>query len=668
MSSGKLRHIQGHKGYIVNLPKALLLTCTLVVIAACGGTPVKETSPIVKKETPVSQIIEQAPIDTIIADYRTTQNAQLTVDNLLDYAQMLQSEGNCSDSNLIVYHLLNTSLNSQQRAHSELLRSECSLKAILDNGKHSDTELALAKIDVWLSNASDLSIHDNKQKKRIQFALAVYQVLTESYKESIEALARADVTKNMSIANEAAAASILHPYRINLLWQALSQQTHEYRHSLLNEVPSLAPFVTLLAIVEDETLSDKSRQQSLKTWLDDNAELAQHEQMPQTITHFSSIQLSESSDILVLLPLSGRLQTQGNAIKQGILSAYYDRAKRLRELNLEETYTISFVDSGSDEQLSQEALSLDYSQHALLLGPLLKGHIRQLSNILPPNLARVHLNSKPQGAVDSFENADIQTTYFALSPEQEAEELARLMLSKGIKNPIVIFEDSNVSERMKNAFTQHWYSELSSNENPASTKLSEVSFTDNKSMRVGITSALDVLQSEKRIKQLSGLTTGVVHSVTRNRRDVDGFVVFAKPQDLELLNPIIESSISLFSDKAVPVFATSYSYNHKYNKNSVRDLRNLVFIDMPFVQPEARQSDLALTVEGLYNQPSSTFLRLFAFGYDALSIANNSLQLRLFEQVTQHGLSGELSVLKNGLVNRRLSALSIEDTQANSTN
>jgi outer membrane PBP1 activator LpoA protein len=248
--------------------------------------------------------------------------------------------------------------------------------------------------------------------------------------------------------------------------------------------------------------------------------------------------------------------------------------------------------------------------------------------------------------------------YFALAPEDEATQLANLMKKQGIRTPIIISNSSSVSRRMIETFNAQWIALNGLDE----IKLPKVvTFSDNKGLRVGITAALDVLQSQRRISQMSNLTTETVHSVTRNRRDVDAFVVFALPQQVELLNPIIEASISLFTERTIPVFATSYSYQHQLNKNSIRDLRNLVFVDMPFLMPAQRNSALAQQVDSLWNKPSSAFLRLFAFGYDAFQFSEQMQQLAYFSHTDLDGLSGKLSVNNKRQVTRGLPSAVIEN-------
>ena len=244
------------------------------------------------------------------------------------------------------------------------------------------------------------------------------------------------------------------------------------------------------------------------------------------------------------------------------------------------------------------------------------------------------------------------------------------MRAQNIQQPVLIKDNSSVANRMAAAFKQAWLDTASQNTLTqasavqASQKpkvVQEISYTNNQSMRVGITSALDVLQSQRRIQQLSNLDQERVYSVTRNRRDVDAFVVFSQPDELELINPIIESSISLFTDEQLPVFASSYGYDHKQSKNSQRDLRNLVFIDMPWLLSNDRQDALSKQVDKLFNQPSSTFLRLFAFGYDALAIADNIVQLSTFDYMKIQGLSGTLSFAEDNSLNRELAWLAITE-------
>lgn len=447
---------------------------------------------------------------------------------------------------------------------------------------------------------------------------------------------------------------ISQPHR--QIWKLLPELSAQDLHDLAAANPQLAAYQQLYELVRNTEIADYERQQALRAWLTDHQSHPLSENLPEGITQFMQNELSNIRNIAVLLPLSGRLQAQGDAIKQGILAAYFgDIAQTDSELVRSQQPLVQFIDTGSDPNvLSDAQINPTYlNQFDLVIGPLLKEQINQVEAFKLTHPSKLYLNRVSEDP----EHSSNHGLYYSLAPEDEGRQLARLMLARGIKTPVLVSNGSGVSKRMQQAFETYWYAHPTSSSKP----LLNVEFDDNKSMRVGITSALDVLQSQKRIRQIARLTSEKVHNVTRNRRDIDAFVVFARPNEVELINPIIESSISLFSDKVLPVYASSYSYQHQLSKNSLRDLRNLVFIDIPWLMPSMRSSKLAQQVDQIWNQPSSAFLRLFAFGYDSYQFIGKVQQQLAFKGIEIVGLSGALSVNDNNQVMRRLHVATIQD-------
>jgi outer membrane PBP1 activator LpoA protein len=165
---------------------------------------------------------------------------------------------------------------------------------------------------------------------------------------------------------------------------------------------------------------------------------------------------------------------------------------------------------------------------------------------------------------------------------------------------------------------------------------------------------LDVSQSKKRIKQMEVLSDVEVFGVERNRRDIDAIVLFANPEQTQLLNPIIEASLSPFARKSLSVFASSRSYSVDLNSNSLRDLRNLTFTDMPWMLPDHNWQTLANQTTQLWPQRQDTLLRLFAMGFDAYNLLPNLRQLKTLPQLVSHGLTGSINVDEQGVLHRRL--------------
>jgi hypothetical protein len=468
---------------------------------------------------------------------------------------------------------------------------------------------------------------------------------------------RWDLAANV-LSQQLSADSPLNKSTEHILWQWFLKSSKDAQNTMGSNSVFMRPYLALANILEDESLTDSSRQQAIGFWRLQHPTHPLSIDLPNGVTGYLAQSLNDVRNIAVLLPLSGRVQVQGDAIKQGIMTAYFAKLENINANDPGQAIpNIRFLDTGSDHDafVSPAITPEGLMQYDIVIGPLLREHVSLVKDFNLPDSMLVYLNrlSTEAPMTESAKSTSDTSAkvYFALAPEDEATQLANLMKKQGIRTPIIISNGSSLSRRMIDTFNQQWIA-LNGLDEIKLPKI--VTFSDNKGLRIGITAALDVLQSQRRISQMTSLTTETVHSVTRNRRDVDAFVVFALPQQVELLNPIIEASISLFTERTIPVFATSYSYQHQLNNNSIRDLRNLVFVDMPFLMPAQRDSALALQVDDIWNNPPSSFLRLFAFGYDAFQFSEKMQQLAYFSHTDLKGLSGKLTVNDQRQVTRSL--------------
>lgn len=634
---------------------------------ACGGSPTKRADITPEKNI---QSVEETSVQTLtrleqIAEQYTNSDDYIGRNlALLGLADEYAQNDDCDSANIIISHLqrsienvenIENSTSTYHQSYQNIIKAECELYKLNRVSMLANKQPVLDMISKWLEQTRFLAdnallsnqlpvqkIQHLKQRKQVANAQLLGQ--SEQYFSALDSLMQTDNSQQY----------LTQSNMNNLVWSWLSKIEQSKRATLAQRYPILQSYQTILSTIEDRTINDRIRQNTINQWLSTSAPATIAENLPTQVQAYLSSSNDQKQNIAVLLPLSGRLSAQGEAIKQGLLSAYYTRLTQ-SNTGAEET-TIHFIDTGSLNNIDNDITTERLADYDTIIGPLLRSHIVQLQSI--------DLSDKKQLLLNQVDNSEQQTSSqhaaFSLSVEQEAEQLVSIMRSRNISNPVLVSDGSNTTERMVNAFKQGWQeTQLKDTQNQ---KLQHIRYTNNKSMRVGITSALDVLQSEKRIKQISNLTQERVISVTRNRRDIDAFVVFARPDDVELINPIIESSISLFSNEQVPVFATSYSYNHKQNKNSQRDLRNLVFIDMPWLLPQGRNRELAREVDQLFNQPPSQFLRLFAFGFDSFALINNLVQLRTFDHLFVDGLSGKLSINSDLSMHRDLQWMAI--TQA----
>ncbi|MFQ3206666.1 MAG: outer membrane PBP1 activator LpoA protein [Glaciecola sp.] len=687
-----------------NLRTYLSVAFILLFLASCANqTKTVDQKSVEKKTKPSKEVVlnnAEAALQKAQIEWLKNGDIKQRNDLLLAAAQDFQTGGECARADIILANIEPFLENPVQQQYSSLLKAECALIQHYASGL--SVELIQTPIDTVTSWLALITANQFLARKEVVIAhlAALHQ--------------RWDFAANV-LSEQLNADSPLNQAQEQILWQWFLKSSKSTQSTMGKNNSFMRPYLSLANILEDGNLTDSSRQRAIVFWRQQNPTHPLSINLPTGVKGYVGQSLKEVRNIAVLLPLTGRVQVQGDAIKQGIMTAYFAKLEHINTNNPGQNIpSIRFLDTGSDSDrfVSSEITPERLVQYDIVIGPLLREHVSLVKDFNLPDSMLVYLNRLPAGPttieltdnastatetilrdeVDSLSNNNLTNlpsaqdikqqvqaqnsnqargrsaestsakVYFALAPEDEATQLANLMKKQGIRTPIIISNGSSVSRRMIETFNTQWIALNGLDE----IKLPKVvTFSDNKGLRIGITAALDVLQSQRRISQMSSLTTETVHSVTRNRRDVDAFVVFALPQQVELLNPIIEASISLFTERTIPVFATSYSYQHQLNKNSIRDLRNLVFVDMPFLMPAQRNSALAQQVDSLWNEPPSAFLRLFAFGYDAFQFSEQMQQLAYFSHTDLNGLSGKLSVNNKRQVTRGLPSAVIENDSIN---
>jgi outer membrane PBP1 activator LpoA protein len=454
-------------------------------------------------------------------------------------------------------------------------------------------------------------------------------------------------------------------YGLERVWDL----TQSLPSSELNKTdePRVNAFVDLALILREHGLKPFALANALTYWQYQYAGHPLVEELPKEIPLLlANEQNNTAVNVTVLLPLSGRLSARAEQIKQGILASYFA---------LGNEHILSFADTNGIDSLAMQATIADAD---VIIGPLLKENVEMVLPLIKPQqqlLALNRVNSEPILALDNTsinkqpdeisglltaldepKTAPAETYFFALAPEDEATQIAEQMFRDQYQQPILIHADDSIATRMANAFSERWSALQTDN------RLLTLKFTDNKSLRKTITEVLGVAASKQRANKIERYLGGELFSVTRNRRDIDAFVVFANAKQTELINPMIESSISSFSNDILPVYATSRSYNHKLNKNSLRDLQNVNFIDIPWLLHN-QDYPLYATHDMLFPTASTTDKRLFAFGHDAYSLLFSAHKLAQVPGLVYSGLTGDLYINSQKTVARHMPKATIKNQQ-----
>ncbi|RCU49874.1 hypothetical protein DU002_09595 [Corallincola holothuriorum] len=345
----------------------------------------------------------------------------------------------------------------------------------------------------------------------------------------------------------------------------------------------------------------------------------------------------------VLLPLTGRFKSQGEAIRDGMVFGYLKTA--MPDL------TVTFYDTAAEGALQ----ALEQAQLAasdFIIGPLLKGNVETLLSEATLTTPLLALN-RIDGAVD---NASL--FFFPLAPEDEAVQAAQRMWNDGHRYPLLLLPKGGLGSRIAAAFEESWMQLVSSNQldpNDDTKQSVEVRYySDRKAMQKMVEQALGVNESQARIRHMKGLFGSKLEVEPRSRRDLDAVYLFSNPIETRLLKPFVDVTVSPFADQ-LPIYASSRSHEKSLAQGQARELTGVMFSEIPLLLPASEeQSSTRDASKALWPQRSASEQRLFALGLDAYQLIGQLAQMRAFPGFSVEGMTGRLQVSEDGQIKREL--------------
>jgi len=141
----------------------------------------------------------------------------------------------------------------------------------------------------------------------------------------------------------------------------------------------------------------------------------------------------------VLLPLSGNLEPQGAAIRNGMLMSYKENQGQ---------FTLNFYDtqSKSTGDLYKQAIQEGAD---MIIGPLLKDRVEELLKANP---------TVPVLALNELDKPIVNDTnyYFSLSAAADAAQAAQYLYTQGYRKPLLIAAQGRIGYSSIKAFEQSW--------------------------------------------------------------------------------------------------------------------------------------------------------------------------------------------------------------------
>ncbi len=273
--------------------------------------------------------------------------------------------------------------------------------------------------------------------------------------------------------------------------------------------------------------------------------------------------IEQPKHIAILLPLSGKYAQVAAAIRDGIMSSYYQHPDK----NFQPK--ISFIDTGEN----QAAIWNFYKKAAddgadFIIGPFLKSAVDILTQgtlMEVPTLTLNYATSQTELSPNLFQ--------FGLLPEDEARQSAEMAFRQGHTHAAVLVPESIWGERLRNAF-QVRFEELGGR------VISAQTYIPNKNdFKQPIQSMLNIRQSYSRYRAIQNVMRAKMKFTPYRRQDVDMIFMAATPKDARQLKPQFKFHYA----GEIPVYATSHAFTGQVNNQADRDIDDLDFLDMRWI-------------------------------------------------------------------------------------
>lgn len=423
-----------------------------------------------------------------------------------------------------------------------------------------------------------------------------------------------------------------YPEALDRLWQHLSALSNENLLNLKTGAPTRTLAWINLAELSRQYLGQPEQlQQALHQWQQRYPDMPALTDLPEAMQTLMTLHPYQPQHIAVLLPLHGQFRQHAQAIQYGLLAAASESALE-REL--------IFIDSQQQpEQLIQQ---LQQQQIDFVIGPLLRNDVDQLSQLDNWVWPTLFLNSRNTALPEAPEQF-----YFALSMEDEAAQMVRLFQQKHYHNPVLIGSDSQIHQRMMQHFSQEW-------QKAGYPAPEQYQFSDQADLENIITTMLETDASNSRIREVSALISGKVETDPYSRSDINAIYLLADPTQTRLFKPFIDVSVSQTA-RRLPVYSSSRSHSVALDNADQRDLNGLTFTEIPWMLGEQNSLSLRQQYQQLFPEQDETLQRLFAMGYDAWQLISSLKQQQQFSSLSFSGLTGQLSLHKDGVIQRQLS-------------
>ncbi len=413
-------------------------------------------------------------------------------------------------------------------------------------------------------------------------------------------------------------------------WEAVSQLSPAENHKLSAQStsPLAEGWYAFGALIDLGHLSESALDSGIDTWL---ARYSDHpaRAFEKALRARAQAASAPVEHIALLLPFDSELAEASSAIRDGFITAWHT------DLRPERPRVSVFSTSENAPVAAAEAAQASGAD--VIVGPLRKAEIKELLSRDTTGLPVLALN-----ILDSVSSAKTGFYQFGLSPETEAQEVARYARSHG-RRALVLGADSPWGERLITAYTQEWHHLEGELVTAATHGDSSESYSS------AVKRALNVSLSEERSGRLKRKLGIKMHTESRRRQDIDVVLLAEHHSGARQLMP----QLRYFQAGELPTFATSHVFAGNADAESDIDLDGITFGDIPWL---FGKTDPATSgeVRALWPERYRGLGRLFALGIDAYRILPHLARMHFQPNMRVPGATGDLRMDSQGVMHRNM--------------
>ena len=441
------------------------------------------------------------------------------------------------------------------------------------------------------------------------------------------------------------------------IWQTLmmSPRKELEHYSVAEPDNTLRGWYTLAALSKNNQTNLEQQLNQVDNWANTWPQHPASQRLPNDLQLLRNLIQNSPQNIALLLPLDGKLEKAGKAIRDGFFASFYQAKKQLSQIPNVQVYNTHNQDI---QFLYNQAVT---NGAELIIGPLDKQKVTTLSQEtdLPiPVLAMNYRETQPLAQEELTvgsqpdQTIDINTELvaneppptaegffqFGLAVEDEARQAARRAWLEGHRNAMIIHPRSNWGDRSAIAFSKEWNA-------LGGEVVNRSSFENKGNFSKVIERALLVENSQHRKNQLRRLFGHSIEFEPRRRKDVDMIFLVASAKQARQIKP----TLAFHYASKIPVYATRHIYTGHKDKKVDRDLNGIRFSTLPWSLDDS--STLKQTVSNNISNNGS-YNSLYALGIDAYRLYPRLEQLRQIPTSRLYGATGALQLLPDGKVTR----------------